>query len=327
VNAALTLTRRAWLGGLLAALAKPGHARPPWPVRPIRLVVAYPPGGVSDDIARALAQQVSAGLGVPVVVEHRSGAGGTLAMEALAKAPADGHTLVLSAITPLTLSPHLGRVGYRPLHDIAPVVSVMATPALVVGTPAFAGTSLADALAQARHAPGALRWASSGVGTTGHLMMARVTAASAVDITHVPYKGGGTQLNDALGGHFELLSTNVGALQLRYVREGRFKPLAVGAPQRLPVLPEVPTLGELGFGSANRMSVFGIFAPAGTAPDVLERLNAAFNDALQWPEVQARLRAVNNLPTGGTREAFARVIEEEFRANQALPRQAEDQRP
>jgi tripartite-type tricarboxylate transporter receptor subunit TctC len=327
VNAALTLSRRAWLGGLLAALAQPGRARPPWPVRPIRLVVAYPPGGVSDDIARALAQQVSAGLGVPMVVEHRSGAGGTLAMEALAKAPADGYTLVLSAITPLTLSPHLGRVGYRPLHDIAPVVSVMATPALVVGTPAFAGTSLADALVQAQRAPGALRWASSGVGTTGHLMMARIAAASGVDITHVPYKGGGTQLNDALGGHFELLSTNVGLLQLRYIREGRFKPLAVGAPERLPVLPEVPTLGELGFGSANRMSVFGIFAPAGTAPDVLERLNIAFNEALQWPEVQARLRAVNNLPTGGTREAFARVIEEEFRANQALPRQAEDQRP
>jgi tripartite-type tricarboxylate transporter receptor subunit TctC len=197
----------------------------------------------------------------------------------------------------------------------------------VVGTPAFAGMSLADALAQARRAPGALRWASSGVGTTGHLMMARIADATGVDIIHVPYKGGGTQLNDALGGHFELLSTNVGLLQLRYIREGRFKPLAVGAPERLPVLPEVPTLGELGFGSANRMSVFGIFAPAGTAPDVLERLNLAFNEALQWPEVQARLRAVNNLPTGGTREAFARVIEEEFRANQALPRQAEDQRP
>lgn len=277
-------------------------------------------------MARLLARQVSAGLDVPVVVEHRSGAGGTLAMEALAKAPSDGHTLALSAITPLTLSPHLGRVGYRPLHDIVPVVSVMATPALVVGTPAFAGASLADALVQAQRVPGALRWASSGVGTTGHLMLARIAAEAGVDIIHVPYKGGGAQLNDALGGHFELLSTNVGLLQLRYIREGRFKPLAVGAPERLPVLPEVPTLGELGFGSANRMSVFGVFAPAGTAPDVLERLNAAFNEALRSHDVQARLRAVNTLPTGGTRKAFARVIEEEFRANQALPRQAEDQR-
>lgn len=278
-------------------------------------------------MARVLAQQVSAGLGMPVVVEHRSGAGGTLAMEALAKAAPDGHTLVLSAITPLTLSPHLGRVGYRPLHDIAPVVSVMATPVLVVGTPAFAGASLADALAQARREPGALRWASSGVGTTGHLVLARIAAQAGVDIVHVPYKGGGAQLNDALGGHFELLSTNVGAAQLRYVREGRFKPLAVGAPERLPVLPEVPTLGELGFDAANRMSVFGIFAPAGTAPHVLDRLNAAFNEALRGAEVQARLRAVNNLPTGGTREAFAQVIEDEFRGNRALARLAEDRRP
>jgi len=312
------VSRRAWLASLLAVLASPVHAASPWPARPIRLVVAYPPGGVSDDVARVLAQQVSARLGVPMVVEHRSGAGGTLAMEVLAKAPADGYTLALSAITPLTLSPHLGRVGYAPLRDIAPVVSVMATPALVVGTPALEGTSLAEALAHARRAPGALRWATSGVGTTGHLMMVRVAAAAGVDIVHVPYKGGGTQLNDALGGHFELLSTNVGALQLRYVHEGRFKPLAVGAPERLPVLPGVPTLDELGFASANRMSVFGVFAPAGVRTEVLDRLNAAFNEALQQPGVRARLLAVSNLPTGGSREAFARAIEDDYHLNQPL---------
>lgn len=313
------LPRRVWLGGLLAVLVQPGFAAPSWPVRPIRLVVAYPPGGVSDDIARALARQLADRLGVPVVVEYRSGAGGALAIEALARAPADGHTLVLSAITPLTLAPHVGRVGYDPLRDIAPVAGVMATPVLVVGTPVFAGASLREALTWARGSPGALRWASSGVGTTGHLVLVQVATAAGVDIVHVPYKGGRAQLNDALGGQFELLSTNVGPLQLRHVRGGRLKPLAVGAPARLPVLDGVPTLDELGFPSANRMSVFGVFAPAGTPPEVLERLNATVNEALQQPGLRSRMLAVNNLPAGGSRETFAQLIENEFRLNQALP--------
>jgi tripartite-type tricarboxylate transporter receptor subunit TctC len=134
----------------------------------------------------------------------------------------------------------------------------------------------------------------------------------------VPYKGGGQQLNDALSGHFELLSSNVGAQQLQYIRAGRFKPLAVGAPARLEVLPEVPTFAELGYPQANLVSLFGIFAPGKTPEPLIARLNAELNKALQQPEIRQRLLAVNNVPTGGTAAEFARHIAREWEANRRL---------
>lgn len=305
------MRRRHLLG---AALAWPALARAAWPTKAVRILVAYPPGGVSDDMARALAQALAPQLGVPVVVENRPGAGGSVAMEFLSRAPADGHTLCFSAITPLTLMPHLAAPRFDPQRDIAPVVSVMLTPVLVVATPAFSGRDLSDLVAQARAQPGRLRWATSGHGTTGHFVLEQVCRTQGVDITHVPYQGGGTQLTDALAGHFELLSTNVGPQQLQYVREGRFTALAVGAPQRLAVLPQVPTLAEPGFVSANRASVFGLFAPGGTPAARLDRVNVAVNGVLAQPALRDRLLAVNNVPTGGTREAFAREIAVEWAA-------------
>ena len=140
----------------------------------------------------------------------------------------------------------------------------MRTPVLVVGTPAFAGQRFEDLIAAARAAPGRLRWASSGHATTGHLVIEQVCAAAGVDIDHIPYAGGGEQLNDALAGHFEVLSSNVAARQLADVKEGRLRALAVGAPQRVAVLPEVPTLAELGYPAANLSPLFGVFAPGRT---------------------------------------------------------------
>lgn len=310
------LKRRALLLSALP-LAAAGQA---WPTRPIRIIVAYPPGGVSDDITRALADQLAAPLGVPVLVENRPGAGGGMAMDLLARSAPDGHTLCFSAISPLTLLPHLGPLKYDPARDIAPVVSVMFTPVLVVGTRALEARSFTDMLATARARPGRVRWATSGTGTTGHMVLEQVRRASGADITHIPYKGGGQPLNDALSGQFELLSTNVGAQQLQHVRSGRFKPLAVGAPSRLPVLPQVPTLAELGFAQANLVSLFGIFAPAGTPPAVLQRLNAEFNNALGRPEIRQRLLAVNNVPTGGSAADFAQHIAREAQMNRRTPR-------
>ncbi|KQP12197.1 tripartite tricarboxylate transporter substrate binding protein [Pseudorhodoferax sp. Leaf267] len=309
------MDRRALLA-LMAAPAFAADARP-WPVRPVRLLVAYATGGVSDDISRALAQRLAERLGQPVLVENRAGAGGSLAMDVLARAPADGHTLCFSAITPLTLQPVLGPVPYDPLQDIAPVAAVMATPVLVLGTPALAARSMGELVQEAgrRH----VRWASSGHGTTGHLVLERVRSASGMRITHVPYKGGGQQLNEALGGQFEVLSSNVAALQLQYVRQGLLHALAVGAPQRLDVLPEVPTLAEAGFASANLTSLFGLFAPAHTPADVIGRLNAEVHIVLAQPALRERLLAVSNLPGSGSAQDFAQHIARELAANrQAL---------
>jgi tripartite-type tricarboxylate transporter receptor subunit TctC len=274
----------------------------------VRIVVAYPPGGVSDAIARALAERAAKHLGAQVIVENRGGAGGIVALESLKHARPDGRTLVFSAISPLTFAPLLGLTGFDPDTDVTPVMSVMVTPVLVVGTPALTGDTLAAAISMASAHPGRVRWATSGVGTTGHRVLDRVRAASAVDITHVPYKGGGAQIADALAGEFEVLSSNVGELQLQYVREGRLKALAVGAPARLDVLPNVPTLAEAGFPDANLASTFGLFAPGRTPPQTVARLNRAFNAALRDPSIQRRLHAVGNLPTGGSVSDFAAQI-------------------
>lgn len=239
-------------------------------------------------------------------------------MDALARAAPDGCTLAFSAISPLTLQPLLARVAYDPLRGFAPVAGVMRTPVLVVGTPAFAGRSFGDLIAMARSRPGALRWASSGVATIGHLVLAQVRMQSRTDITHIPYQGGGPQLNDALSGQFEVLSTNVAAQQLQYIESGRLRALAVGAPARIEALPSVPTLAELGFEKANRDSLFGIFAPARTPTAVVQRLNAEINRLLRAEPLHTRLRDAHNIPAGGPSEDFAREIAIDRRRNREL---------
>lgn len=293
-----------------------------WPSAPVRILLVYPPGGVSDQVLRSLAEQLAPLLGVPVLVDYRPGAGGSLGLAALAAAPPDGHTLAFSALSPLTLYPQLARVRYDPLRDIVPVAGVMLTASLLVGTPAFSGSQLADLTRMARAVPGRLRWATTGAGTTGHLVLAQWQRATGGRVTHIPYKGGGQQLNDALAGHFELLSTNVAAAQRQHIRQGQFKPLAVGAPQRLDSLPEVPTWAELGLPDANLASVFGLMAPAGTPALVVQQLNQLVNQLLDGPVLQDMLRAADNLPAGGSAARFAALVRQEFQQHQALLQRA-----
>lgn len=293
-------------------------ARPVPPPAAMRIIVVYPPGGLSDGLARALALRMAELLGVPVRVENLAGGGGSVGMQALVRAAPDGRTLAFSAVSPLTVRPHLGPVGYDPLKDIAPVASAMYTPVLLAGTPAFTGQSFADLMVLARRHPGALRWASSGLATAGHMVLEQVQAGAGIRVTHVPYKGGGQQITDALSGQFELLSTNVAPAQLRLVRSGQLKALAVGAPRRLEALPEVPTFAELGLPQANISSLFGLFAPGRTPQAVLQRLHAAASEALGDATIRAQLLASDNLPATGSREAFAQQIQREWAGNRQL---------
>ena len=308
------------VSGAILGLYAPGAARPLnaqtlWPKGPVRLIVVYPPGGVSDDTARAIAEKLAVRVGMPVRVENRAGGGGSIGMDALAKAAPDGHTLAFSAISPLSLNPQLSKVSYDPFKDIAPVASIMYTPVMVVGTPGFSGKGFGDLVVAAKSAPGTIRWATSGSGTVGHMVLEHVRLASGLDLTHIPYKGGGQQLTDALAGHFEVLSTNVASTALQYVRSGKFKPMAVGAPSRLSILPEVPTLAELGYPQANLTSLFGVFAPGKTPDAVIQRLNAEINTIVRQPEFLERLATVNNIPALGSASDFSRQIAAESRNN------------
>ncbi len=279
-----------------------------WPTKPIRMVVSYPAGGVSDNVARALGDKLSAQLGQTVVIENKAGAGGAIGLDQVAKSPADGYTLGFSSISPLALSPHLGKMAFDPLKDIAPVASVMYSPILILGTKANKAANFAALMEQSRKDPGVVRWATAGLASLGHIVLEQVRHQAKVDITHVPYKGGGQQMNDGLGGQYEILSTNASPTVMPHIKSGSLTPLAVGAPKRLDSLPKVPTLAELGYPAANSTSLFGIFAPAGTPKAVLDRLNAEINKALAEPDIQQRLKASDNVPTGGTAAAFAKQI-------------------
>ncbi|MDB5931008.1 MAG: hypothetical protein JWR60_2715 [Polaromonas sp.] len=282
-----------------------------WPTRPLRIVVAYPPGGVSDQVARGLAERLATQLGVPVLVENRSGAGGTLAMRMLAGSAPDGHTLGFGAASAVSmLSAQAGRNATGP-DRVTPVAGVMRTPVLIVGTAALQHRTFAGMLVQAREQPGGIRWATTGEGTTGHTVLERVRRASGAAIVHVPYKGGGQQVSDAMGGHFEVLSTNVAAQQLDAIRAGRLTALAVGAPERLAVLPEVATLAQLGYADANLDSLFGLFAPPQTPPSLVSRLNDEVALALRHPSLRTKLLEANNTPFEGSALDFAGQIERE----------------
>ncbi|WP_370681681.1 Bug family tripartite tricarboxylate transporter substrate binding protein [Comamonas sp. GB3 AK4-5] len=317
-------SRRQWLACALATAlpaaaslsAQAAHvADGAWPSRPIRMVVSYPAGGVSDNVARALGDKLSAQLGQAVVIENKAGAGGAIGLDQVAKSPADGYTLGFSSISPLALSPHLGKMAFDPHKDITPVVSVMYSPVLILGTKANKAGSFAALLAQSRKDPGSVRWATAGLASLGHIVLEQLRLQAKVYITHVPYKGGGQQLNDALGGQYEILSTNASPTVMPHIQNGSLTPLAVGAPKRLESLPKVPTLAELGYPAANSSSLFGIFAPAGTPRHVLDRLNAEVNKALAEPDIQQRLKASDNVATGGSAAAFAQQIATESAGN------------
>jgi tripartite-type tricarboxylate transporter receptor subunit TctC len=293
-----------------------------WPTKPVRLIVPYPAGGVTDAVSRLLAERLALALGQPFVVDNRAGAGGVTGMDAVAKAT-DGHMLALAAISPLTLLPHVMHVPYDPLKDFAPVATVMYSPVYLLATPAFTGKTFDDMLVQAKANPGKLSMATSGVGTVGNIMLEQIKRKAGVDIIHVPYKGGGGQIiGDAAGGHFDLFTTNPSANVDGLIAKGKLRILAVTGPTRLPGLPDVSTLAELGHPLANLTSLFGLFAPAKTPPEVLQRLNAEVNKILAQKEVQEKLTKLDNVVTTGTMAQFAATIKSESAANAKVVKDA-----
>ena len=289
----------------------------------MRIIVAYPTGGPSDAVARALAEKLGAELRTQVIIENRAGAGGSVGIDAMAKSAPDGLTLAFAAVSPITLNPHINsKLGYDPFRDVAAVAVVMISPVYVLATSAFSGKTFADVIAQAKAQPGALRLATSGVATVGHVMLEQIKLKAGIDITHIPYKGGGQAITDAAGAQFELLLANPSPALSGQIASGRLRLLAIAAPAGLSSYTNVPTLAELGYAAANLSSTFGIFAPGKTPAATLTRLNAAINKALELPDVRERLVRLENLPATMSAAEFAQLLRSEYDANALIVRSA-----
>ncbi|MCW5604143.1 MAG: tripartite tricarboxylate transporter substrate binding protein [Burkholderiales bacterium] len=287
-----------------AAAAQDGGA---YPARPVRWIVPFPPGASNDITARLFAQKMSEGMGQQFVIDNRSGAGGSIGAQIAADAAPDGYTLLHANPGPSVNNVVMrSRSPYR-IGDFAPVFFMGYSPLIIVASPKFGPNNGRELLAYAKANPGKLTWASSGNGSSLHIGQALFAAATGVDVVHVPYKGTAPALTDVISGRIDVVYTTVVSGEA-HIKAGRIKVLAVAAPARQAVLPNVPTLAEEGIGNAEATVWFGVQVPVKTPRAVVNRLNAEMNRVLQLSDVQARLDQLGLVKTGGTPEDFGKFI-------------------
>jgi len=302
------LRRRLLLAGLaLAALAAPGAwaQAPAYPLRPIKIVVGYPAGGASDVAARIVGHKLAQRLGQAVVVENRPGSAGNLGADAVAKAAADGYTLLLGTIS-LSVNPSLyPRMSYDPLKDLRAVGMISSTPFMLVANPQAPYQTLPELLQAARRsAPSSeINYATAGNGSGSHLFMELLASTADMRLTHIPYKGAAPAMNDVLGNQVALTFDNI-ITTLPLVKAAKLRALGVSTRQRSRVAPDIPTLHEAGVPGFDATAWFGLFSPAGVAPDIVARLNAALNAAVQDPEVAEKLLQLGAEPMPTTPAEF-----------------------
>lgn len=290
-------------------------AQPSFPARPLRLVVPFTPGGSSDVLARAIGVEIGRTLGQPVVVENVPGAGGSLGAERAAKAPADGHTLLMGHIGTLAVNPALyPRLPYDPVRSFAPVAWVARVPNLLVVHPSVPAKDLKELVAHAKAHPGRLNYGSGGNGSAAHTTMEYFKLQTGTSFLHIPYRGTAPSVTDLLAGQVQVLFTGVPAL-LPHIKAGRMRALAVSSPKRLVLLPDVPTVAESGIAGTRGFEAdqwYGLVAPAGTPPEVVALLNEHVNRALASEDVRSRLAAEGAEATPATPQAFGQLIAREI---------------
>ncbi|MBX3622780.1 MAG: tripartite tricarboxylate transporter substrate binding protein [Rhizobacter sp.] len=284
------MNRRHHLAALALGLLTAGgvHAQA-YPTRVVSLVVPYAPGGPTDAMARMLANALTPQLGQSVIVENKSGAGANIGAEAVARAEADGHTLLFGTSAPLGINLYLyPKLNYDPFKSFTPVIQIGYLPNVLVVHPSVPAKNMQELIAYAKANPGKLSFASSGNGASSHLAGVMFNMMAGTDITHVPYRGTGPALNDLLGGQVTMSFTDV-LTALPHIQAGKLRVLGVTSSRRSRALPKVPTLAEQGLKDFDASVFFGIVAPAGTPQPVVAKLNAAFTAVLQSPEVRSRL--------------------------------------
>lgn len=284
------------------------RAQQSFPSRPIKIVVPYAAGGITDILSRLLAQPMEQSLGERVLVENRPGAGGTLGTDMVAKAPADGYTIVLGAISPLVISRIAAeKLPYDPVADFMPITQIASAPLVLVVHPSVSVTSAKALVELLRAKPDSLSYSSAGAGTPSHLCGELFKSRLDVRMTHVPYKGTGASLQDLVAGQVQLTFDSPAAL-LPFIRNGRLRPLAVTSGSRTTLLPEVPTFTELGFSGIDVSGWYGLLVPARTPAPIVDRLRVAITDAVKSKEVSAKIVEMGAEPKTGTSREFADLI-------------------
>jgi tripartite-type tricarboxylate transporter receptor subunit TctC len=303
---------RRLLLALAASTLATGAFAQAWPAKPIRIVVPFPPGGGTDIIARETSQRVAKATGWTFVIDNKPGAGGNLGVDAVAKSPADGYTIVIGQSSNIAINPTLyAKMPYDSQKDLAPIVLLANAPLVMVTGATMPFKTLADAVNAAKAKPGQVNFASPGNGTVAHLTSEMFQKAAGIKTQHVPYKGANQALTDIISGNVELYMSSVPTL-IQHIKNGKVRALAVTSANRTDDLPNVPTINESGYKGFNAVTWFGLLAPAGTPKDIVARLNAEFNKALQQPALRKRLGDEGADPAGGTPEQFASLIKDDI---------------
>ncbi len=316
---AVRTNRAAMAYRLFAILAVLGMACPAiaaaqnYPSKPVRFVVPFAPGGSTDTLARSMSQKLSDSLGQQVVVDNRPGANGDIGMQIVARAPADGYTIVLGYIANLGIGPSLyDKMPYDPVKDFAPITQVAVASNILVVHPSVPAKDFREFIAYAKANPKKVNFASAGVASVGHLTGELLNELAGMDMVHVPYKGSGQAISDLVGGHVKVMISGM-ASTLPHVRSGKLRALVTTGMKRTPATQDVPTIAESGFPKFEATSWFGVLAPAKTPRPVISRLNTEIARTLQQPEVVQRLHAVGFEIVTGTPEAFSAYIKSEIK--------------